>query len=76
MSTKAVASVIEGSTQGQSNEDKDLPAGVINQQSSLSVEAGTETRCSGLEIKWEERRYGQIPPLRSLDRKRKQEIGC
>lgn len=60
----------------QTRTNEDLPEGVSDQQSSLSVEAGTETRCSGLEIKWEERRYGQIPPLRSLDRKRKQEIGC
>lgn len=50
MATKAVASVIEGSTRGQSNEDEDLPTRVSDQQSSFSVEAGTRTRCSGLRI--------------------------
>lgn len=33
------------------------------------VEAGTVTRCSGLRIKWERKRCGQIAPLRSLDRR-------
>ena len=76
MSTKAVTSVIKGSTQGQSNKDEDLPLRVSNQQSSFSVEVGTRTRCSGLRIKWEERRCAQIPPLRSVDKTRRQEIGC
>lgn len=66
---KAVASVIKGSTQGQSNEDKGLPRGISNQESNFIVESGKATRCSGLRIKWERRRCGQITPLRSLARR-------
>ena len=68
--------IIKGSTQGQSNEDKDLPTGISTQQNGFSVEAGTEAGCSGLRIQWEERRCGQTTLLRSLDEKRRQEIVC
>lgn len=70
VSTQAGAATIKSGTQDQSNEDKDAPIGISDQQSSVHVEVGAEARCSGLKINWEER-CEQTTPLRSLDKKRR-----